>query len=145
MAERAKAVLWRIARAEARVHGATPEEIHFHEVGAVDTLIDVCGAVLALERLAVERIVSAPPLVGEGTVDCAHGRMPVPAPAVAELMKGLPTVLGGGDGEDVITAGLGFEYRAPWMTKLRIAHETPLTDNDDLFGHRWTVSAIFSF
>ena len=65
----------------------------------MDTLVDVCGAALALERLGVERIVSTPPLTGEGTVDCAHGRMPVPAPAVAELLRGLPFVLGGGQGE----------------------------------------------
>jgi len=97
--ERSKAVLWRIARAEASVHGTTPEKIHFHEVGAVDTLIDVCGAVLALERLQVERVISSPPLTGEGTVECAHGTMPVPAPAVAELLRGLPMTLGGGAGE----------------------------------------------
>jgi uncharacterized protein (TIGR00299 family) protein len=99
VADRSKAVLWRIARAEARVHGTTPEEIHFHEVGAVDTIIDVCGAVLALELLGVRRVLSSPPLTGEGTVECAHGTMPVPAPAVAELLRGLPVTLGGGAGE----------------------------------------------
>ena len=105
VSERAKAVLWRIAWAEARVHGTTPEKIHFHEVGAVDTLIDVCGAALGLELLEVASIFTTPPLLGEGTVDCAHGRMPVPAPAVSELVKDVPTVIGGGHGERLTPTG----------------------------------------
>jgi len=88
--------LWTLAQAEARVHGTTPEEIHFHEVGAVDTLIDIAGAALALERLGVERVYCSPPLVGSGTVTCAHGVMPVPAPAVAELVRDLEIRTGGG-------------------------------------------------
>ncbi|HEV8114182.1 MAG TPA: nickel pincer cofactor biosynthesis protein LarC [Planctomycetota bacterium] len=102
---RAKAVLRRIAVAEATVHGTTPEEIHFHEIGAVDTLVDVCGAVFALERLAVDCVVSAPPATGVGTVRCAHGEMPVPVPAVAELLRGKPHVLGGGSGERLTPTG----------------------------------------
>ncbi len=96
---RSRAILRRLAEAEARVHGIEVEAVHFHEVGAVDTLIDVCGAALALEALGVERVLSTPPLTGEGTVRCAHGEMPVPPPAVVELMRGLPLRLGGGDGE----------------------------------------------
>jgi uncharacterized protein (TIGR00299 family) protein len=88
--ERATAILTRIARAESRVHGIGVEEVHFHEVGAVDTLVDVCGAVHALECLGVERVVATPPYVGGGTVHCAHGEMPVPAPGTAELLRGLP-------------------------------------------------------
>ena len=87
-------VLRRIAVAEGLVHDCSPEEVHFHEVGAVDTLIDVGGAALALERLGVERAVVGPPLLGSGTVDCAHGTMPVPAPATAELLRGRSSVLG---------------------------------------------------
>ncbi len=97
--ERAALVLRTLAEAEARVHRTSVEEVHFHEVGAVDTLIDVCGAVLALERLGVTRVVTAPPLTGEGTVRCAHGVMPVPVPAVSELMRGRALKLGGGNGE----------------------------------------------
>jgi len=89
-------VLWRIAVAEARVHDTTPEKIHFHEVGAVDTLIDVCGAMLALERLGNPGVTSGVPLVGSGTVHCAHGEMPVPAPATAELLRGRELKSGGG-------------------------------------------------
>ena len=103
--ERALAVLRRIAEAEGRVHGCAPEEIHFHEVGAVDTLIDVAGAALALERLGVERVVSSPPVTGTGTVRCAHGEMPVPAPAVAELLRGLPARVEGGGGERLTPTG----------------------------------------
>jgi uncharacterized protein (TIGR00299 family) protein len=102
--ERALAVLWRIAVAEGRVHGCAPEEIHFHEIGAVDTLVDVCGAALALERLGVTRVFASPPLVGSGTVKCAHGEMPVPAPAVAELLRGRELVHGGG-GERLTPTG----------------------------------------
>ena len=92
---RARRVFHAIAAAEARVHGADIETIHFHEVGAVDSLIDVCGAVLALERLGIERVASTPPLVGGGTVTCAHGELPVPAPGTAEILRGLPFTTGG--------------------------------------------------
>ena len=103
--ERALRVLQRIADAEGRVHGIAPEEVHFHEVGAVDTLIDVCGAVLALERLNVTSVHATPPLTGEGTVHCAHGEMPVPVPAVVELFRDLPLRLGGGPGERLTPTG----------------------------------------
>ena len=101
---RATAVLRCIARAEARVHGISVERVHFHEVGAVDTLVDVCGAALALERLESGRVVATPPLVGSGTVRCAHGEMPVPAPGTAEILRGLPQRLGG-QGERVTPTG----------------------------------------
>jgi hypothetical protein len=102
--ERARAVLWRIAVAEGRVHGCAPEEIHFHELGAVDTLVDVCGAVHALECLGVRKVFATAPLVGSGTVRCAHGDMPVPVPAVAELLRGRPHRIGGG-GERLTPTG----------------------------------------
>ncbi|MBL6721285.1 MAG: nickel pincer cofactor biosynthesis protein LarC [Planctomycetes bacterium] len=94
--QRVDVVLRAIAEAEGRVHGCAPEEVHFHEVGAVDTLLDVVGAAWALERLGVEQVSCTAPLLGSGTVTCAHGVMPVPAPAVAELLRGRPTQLGGG-------------------------------------------------
>lgn len=99
------AVLRRIAVAEGRVHGCSPEEIHFHEVGAVDTLIDVGGVALALERLGIKRVHSAAPILGSGVVHCAHGEMPVPAPATAEILRGTQTIAGGGGGERCTPTG----------------------------------------
>ena len=102
---RALGVLTRIAEAEARVHGISVEEVHFHEVGAVDTLIDVCGVSLALELLEVEGVTSSVPITGEGTVRCAHGVMPVPVPAVVELLRGRELDLSGGPGERLTPTG----------------------------------------
>jgi uncharacterized protein (TIGR00299 family) protein len=78
-----------LAEAEAKVHGVTPEEIHFHEVGAVDAIIDVAGAMLLMDLLGWPSVVSSPVNVGSGTVRCAHGVLPVPAPATTELLKGM--------------------------------------------------------
>ncbi len=83
-------VFTRLAEAEARVHGTTIEKVHFHEVGAVDAIVDIVGTAIALELLDVDRIVCSPVPVGSGTVKCDHGMMPVPAPATAELIKGVP-------------------------------------------------------
>jgi uncharacterized protein (TIGR00299 family) protein len=101
---RAGAVFRRIAVAEAAVHGCSVDEVHFHEVGAVDALVDVCGAALALERHGVERVHCTPPYAGGGTVECAHGTLPVPAPGTAEIFRGLPLVLGPG-GERLTPTG----------------------------------------
>lgn len=97
--ERARHVFERLAEAEAKVHGTTVAEVHFHEVGAVDAIVDVVGAVLALELLAVERVVCSPIPTGSGTVCCQHGVLPVPAPATAELLRGVPITAGQGTGE----------------------------------------------
>ena len=102
---RAEATFRRLAEAEARVHGCTPEEIHFHEVGAADALIDIAGVCDGLERLGVGRVHTTPPLTGSGTVRCAHGVMPVPAPATAELLRAFPHTLGGGGGERLTPTG----------------------------------------
>jgi uncharacterized protein (TIGR00299 family) protein len=87
----ASAVFTRLAEAEAAVHGTTPERVHFHEVGAVDAILDVVGACWGLERLGVERIVCSPLPMGRGFVQAAHGALPLPAPAVVELLRGAPT------------------------------------------------------
>jgi uncharacterized protein (TIGR00299 family) protein len=88
---RAQAVFAALARAEGRVHGVAPETVHFHEVGALDAIGDVCGIVLALEDLGVDELAcsSLPAPVG-GLVDSAHGRLPLPAPATLELLRGAP-------------------------------------------------------
>ena len=84
----------RIARAEAKVHGKTLYEVHFHEVGAVDSLVDITGAAIALDYLKVDKIISSSVQVGGGFVNCAHGMLPVPAPATVELLSGIPVKSG---------------------------------------------------
>ncbi len=88
--KKAKAIFTRLAEAEAKVHGTSIEKVHFHEVGAVDAIVDVTAAVLALELLGVDRVLCSEVPVGSGTVQCDHGVMPVPAPATAELLRGVP-------------------------------------------------------
>jgi pyridinium-3,5-bisthiocarboxylic acid mononucleotide nickel chelatase len=90
--DRAKAVFLRLGRAEAAVHGCEVETVHFHEVGAVDAIADIVGACWAIERLGVDRVVCSTIPLGSGTVRCEHGLMPVPAPATAKLVTGLPVV-----------------------------------------------------
>lgn len=103
--DRAIAIFRRLAEAEARVHGTTVEKIHFHEVGAIDAIVDIVGACSGLELLGAEEISCSALNVGHGFVDCAHGTMPVPAPATAELLKGVPIYSNQVEGELVTPTG----------------------------------------
>jgi uncharacterized protein (TIGR00299 family) protein len=85
--ERARAVFERLAAAEAKVHGTTPDRVHFHEVGAVDAIVDVVGSCLGLELLGIERIEASPIPVARGVATSAHGKIPVPVPAVLALAE----------------------------------------------------------
>ncbi len=95
----------RLAEAEAHVHGTSMDKIHFHEVGAMDAIIDVVGAVTGLEALGIERIYCSALHVGSGTIQCAHGTLPVPAPATAELIRGKPIYSTGVQGELLTPTG----------------------------------------
>ena len=97
--DRAHAVFERLAVAEAAMHGTSPDDVHFHEVGALDAIADVVGVCAGLVHLGLEALVVSPVAVGSGSVRSAHGRLPVPAPAVVELLRGVPTEAGPGRDE----------------------------------------------
>jgi len=102
---RALAVFSRLAETEAAAHGGKPEEVHFHEVGAVDAILDIVGAALALEHFDVDEVLVTRIRVGTGETVCRHGRIPVPAPATMRLLTGFPVAMAEGDGEIVTPTG----------------------------------------
>jgi uncharacterized protein (TIGR00299 family) protein len=99
VAEDAVAVFELLGRAEATVHGVDPDQVHFHEVGALDAIADIVAAASAFHQLGVDEAWCSPVHVGCGTVRCAHGVLPVPAPATAEILKGVPVYSDGVQGE----------------------------------------------
>jgi len=126
---RALAIFDALARAEARVHGIPLERVHFHEVGAVDAIVDVTGAAIGLERLGIARVTASPVALGGGSVETDHGRLPLPAPATLELLRGVPTVPAHVAWETVTPTGAAIlrtivdEFRAlPAMTIEAIGH-----------------------
>lgn len=126
---RALAVFERLAHVEARMHGISPEQVHFHEVGAVDSIVDVVGAAIAWEYFGLERLYASPLPVGTGWVESAHGRLPLPAPATLALLENVPVYGSGVEAELVTPTGAALlttlAHRFgdwPAMTVLRVGH-----------------------
>ena len=103
--ERSLAVFAVLAEAEAKVHGISVNKVHFHEIGALDTIFDIVGTVIGLFHLGISRLIASPLPLGGGFVQCAHGLLPLPAPATCELLKGIPTYGVQGDKELVTPTG----------------------------------------
>ncbi len=104
-AELAKRIFRKIGEVEALAHGIDIKKVHFHEVGAVDSIVDIVGAAVGLDLLGVDRVEASPVPPGRGSVKAAHGRMPLPAPATASLLKGIPLAESTGDFEQTTPTG----------------------------------------
>ena len=127
--ERARRIFGKLAEAEAKVHGTTIQKVHFHEVGAVDSIADIVGSAIAWDLLGVDRIVCSPVPTGTGFVEIAHGRCSIPAPATGELLRGVPLASFDCEGElttptgAAIIAALADEFGpVPAMTVERIGY-----------------------
>ena len=119
----ASRIFQRIGEAEAKVHGVPVEQVHFHEVGAIDSIADICGAAIGWDLLQVDRIVASPIPTGTGTVQIAHGRCSLPAPATSELLRGIPLAdcsiaaeLTTPTGAAIVAVlAAGHDYRKHWL------------------------------
>ena len=103
--ERTKKIFFNIAQAESKIHQKDIDKIHFHEIGGLDSIIDITSAVIGIKTLGIEEIYSSALPVGKGFVKCAHGVIPVPAPATLELLKNIPTYSGGIESEMITPTG----------------------------------------
>ncbi len=137
-AERATKIFTRLAEAEARVHNEPMEKIHFHEVGAVDSIIDIVGAAVGFELLGIDEFSCSPLDVGAGQVKTAHGLLPVPAPATADLLRGAPTYSSGLARELVTPTGAAIATtlssrfaEMPEMTLRAIGYGAGTADNPE--------------
>lgn len=127
-------IFMKVAKAEAKVHGKDLYEVHFHEVGAIDSIVDIVGAAICLDHLKVDKIIASPVQVGGGFVKCAHGIMPVPAPATVEILKNIP----------MNTGIVQFETTTPTGAAILAANVEKFTKNIDFevkkvaygIGHR---------
>ena len=100
-----KNIFMHVAKAESKVHGLPLNEVHFHEVGATDSIVDIIGAAICFHKLEVDKVISTPIELGGGFVTAAHGKMPVPAPATVEIVKGISVKYGGIDHEATTPTG----------------------------------------
>ena len=133
--ESSLAIFRRVIEVEAEIHGADPGEVHLHEVGGTDAIVDVVGSLLGLELLAVEKVYASRLPLGHGFVRCAHGLLPVPAPATLEILKGVPVVQYDVEGELVTPTGAAILTSVcegygpmPQMTVDRIGYGAGRTD-----------------
>jgi uncharacterized protein (DUF111 family) len=125
----ALSIFSRIAIAEAKIHGTTPEEVHFHEVGALDSIADIVCVCVGLEALGIERVYVSALEEGRGWINCEHGRFPIPAPATMEILNGIPLRQGDETHELItptgaaIVAEFGQQFGAmPAMRTLKIGY-----------------------
>lgn len=109
----------KIAEAEGKVHGVAKEQVHFHEVGAIDSIVDVVGAAICIDYIKPDKIISSTVELGSGIVNCAHGVLPVPAPAVTEILKNIP----------VKSENVPFEATTPTGAAILAANVDEFTDN----------------
>ena len=100
-----KRIFMHVAKAESKVHGLPLNEVHFHEVGATDSIVDIVGAAICFHKLNIDMVISTPIELGGGFVKAAHGKMPVPAPATAEIVRNIPVKYGGVDHEATTPTG----------------------------------------
>ena len=115
-----------LARAEGKIHGLKVDDVHFHEVGAIDSIVDIVGAAICLDYLKVDQVISSPVQVGSGIINCSHGILPVPAPATAEILQGIP-----------IKAGLvDFEATTPTGAAIIASTATSFTDRIDFIPQK---------
>lgn len=131
-------VFQRLAEAEARVHGTTPDQVHFHEVGGVDSIVDIVGSCLALDMLDINEIAVGPLPLGCGTMECCHGILPIPAPATVELLKGAPVVHTKEPFELVTPTGAAL--LSTWKTMDRPPPGSRIIDAGYGIGHRTLTS-----
>lgn len=118
-----------IASAEAKIHGKDISDVHFHEVGAVDSIIDIAGTAIGLHKLDINKIMSSPLPLGSGEVSTSHGRLPIPAPATLEILKGVPVYQGDFDFEVTTPTGAGI------VKALASGFEKPVRMEIDRIGY----------